>query len=100
MLAWWGRSGALFGPEGIMVSQKQPTVFSMLLFVGHLAPQHAATSTPSFTRQQSLLLTLAFWGKFHQMIMDKSPPKSSPYQLGMGALLGQGSTGSVRVGRI
>ena len=92
--------GILYASEGIVVSQKQPTVFSMLLFVGRLAQQHAATSTPSFTCQHSLPLVLAFWGSFHRMIMNKSPPESLPHQLRMGALLGQGSTGSVRVGRI
>jgi len=92
--------GILYVSEGIVVSQKQPTVFSMLLFVGRLAQQHAATSTPSFTCQHSLPLVLAFWGSFHRMIMNKSPPESLPHQLRMGALLGQGSTGSVRVGRI
>jgi len=33
--------GILYVSEGIVVSQKQPTVFSMLLFVGRLAQQHA-----------------------------------------------------------
>ena len=93
--------GILYVSEGVVVSQKQPTVFSMLLFVGRLAQQHAATLTPSFTaRRQSLPLMLAFWGSFHQMIMNKTPPESMQHQLRMGALLGQGSTGSVRVGRI
>ena len=92
--------GILYVSEAIVVSQKQPTVFSMLLFVGRLAQQHAATLTPSFTCRQSLPLVLAFWGSFHQMIMDKTPPESMPHQIRMGALLGQGSTDSVRVGRI
>ncbi len=35
--------GILCVSEAIVVSQKQPTVFSMLLFVGRLAQQHAAT---------------------------------------------------------
>ncbi len=92
--------GILYVSEGVVVSQKQPTVFSMLLFVGGLAQQHAATLTPSFTRRQSLPLMLTFWGSFHQMIMNKTLPESMQHQLRMGALPGQGSTGSVRVGRI
>ena len=32
--------------------------------------------------------------------MDKSPPESLSHQIRMAALLGQGSKGSVRVGRI
>jgi hypothetical protein len=92
--------GVLYVSEGIAVEQKQPTVFLMLLTVGHLAQQHASTSAPSSTRRQSLPLTLDFWGSFHQMIMNKFPPESMQHQLRMGALLGKGSTGSVRIGRI
>ncbi|DBA82140.1 TPA: hypothetical protein ACH3X1_007129 [Trebouxia sp. C0004] len=47
-------------PEGVEVSQKQPTVFSVFWFVGRLAHQYAAALTPSFTRRQSLPLMLAF----------------------------------------
>ena len=57
--------GILYVSEAIVVSQKQPTVFSMLLVVGRLAQQHAANLTSSFTRRQSLPLMLAFWGSFH-----------------------------------
>ncbi len=92
--------GVLYVSEGIAVEQKQPTVFLMLLTVGHLAQQHASTSAPSSTRRQSLPLTLDFWGSFHQMIMNKIPPESMQHQLRMGALLGKGSTGSVRIKRI
>ena len=92
--------GVLYVSEGIAVEQKQPAVFLMLLTVGHLAQQHASTSAPSSTRRQSLPLTLDFWGNFHQMIMNKIPPESMQHQLRMGALLGKGSTGSVRIGRI
>ena len=86
-------NGRLYASGGIMVSQQQPTVFAMLLFVGHLAQQHANTT-------QSLSLTLAFWGSFHNMVMNKSPPESLPHQPRMGPPPGQGSTGSVRVGCI
>ena len=91
-------NGILYVSEGIMVSQKQPTLITMLLFVGHLAQQHA-DATPSLIRQ-SLPLILDFWGSLHNMVMNKSLPESLPHQLRMGPLLGQGSTGSVRVGRI
>jgi len=92
--------GILYVSEGVVVTQKRPTVFSMLLYVGGLAQQHAATSTPSITRRQSLPLVLAFWGSCHQMFMNKTSPESAQHQLRMGALLGQGSTGSVRAGRM
>jgi len=92
--------GILYVSEGVVVTQKRPTVFSMLLYVGGLAQQHAATLTPSITRRQSLPLVLAFWGSCHQMFMNKTSPESAQHQLRMGALLGQGSTGSVRAGRM
>ena len=90
----------LYVSEGVLVTQKRPTVFSMLLYVGGLAQQHAATSTPSITCRQSLPLVLAFWGSCHEMFMNKTSPESAQHQLRMGALLGQGSTGSVRAGRM
>ena len=92
-------NGLRYVSEGIKVSQKQPTVFTMLLFVGHLAQQHADT-TPPLTCRQSLSLMLAFWGNFGNMAVDESAPDSVPLQLRMGPLLGQGSTDSVRFGRI
>jgi len=93
--------GVLYVSEGIVVEQKQPTVFLMLLTVGHLAQQHASTgSTPSFTRRQSLPLKLDFWGSAHRMTLNTTPPESMQHQLRMGTLLGKGSTGSVRIGRV
>ena len=91
--------GTLYVSEGIMVSRTRPTVLLMLLFVGDLAQQHAANSTPSITCRQSLPLMLAFLGSFHSLITTESSPESLPQQLRMGPLLGRGSTGSVRLGR-
>ena len=89
--------GTLYVSEGIMVSGTRPTVLLMLLFVGDLAQQHAANSLPSITRRQSLPLMLPLLGGFHSLIIQESSPESLPQQLRMGPLLGQGSTGSVRL---
>ena len=91
--------GTLYVSEGIMVSQTQPTVLLMLLYVGDLAQQHTTHSTPSITCWQSVPLVLAFLGRFHSLITGESSPEALPHHLRLGHLLGQGSTGSVRLGR-
>ncbi len=93
--------GVLNVSEGIVVEQRRPTVFLMLLTVGHLAQQHASNhATPSFTRRQPLPLNLDFWGSIHQMTLNTAPAESMQHQLRMGTSLGKGSTGSVHIGRI
>jgi len=90
--------GILYVSEGIVVSNRR---FSACCCLWDAWPSSMLLLlTPSFTRWQSLPLTLTFWGSSHQMIMNKTPPESMQRQLRMGALLGQGSTGSVRIGRI
>ncbi len=88
--------GVLYISKGAYVTQQQPTVIALLLYVGELARQAAVSSMN--TRQQ-LNITLAFFGTLLQpSLADSKQSMPAHHELQMGSILASGSTGTVRTG--
>ena len=79
-------------------------VVIMLLYTGRLAQQHVPCLAHSqlgpmpHHGMSSLSLKLRFFGTTHQTVEGQRLPHLPTHKIGMGHMLGQGSTGAVQVG--
>ncbi|BDA49425.1 hypothetical protein COCOBI_14-0420 [Coccomyxa sp. Obi] len=90
--------GILYISKGAFVTQQRPTVIALLLYVGELARQAAASS---MVLQRQPGIVLAFHGTLlRPRSADSEQSMPAHHELQMGSILASGSTGTVRTGLV